>query len=58
MIKKKKEKEIREKKKIKVWKLNLKPFLMMFGFPKLCMIMMVVGLISILWLLELVVVLN
>ena len=32
MIKKKKKEEIREKKKIKVWKLNLKPFLMMFGF--------------------------
>ena len=32
MIKKKKEEEIREKKKIKVWKLNLKPFFMMFGF--------------------------
>ena len=32
MIKKKKEEEIRENKKIKVWKLNLKPFLMMFGF--------------------------
>ena len=32
MIKKKNEKERREKKKIKVWKLNLKPFLMMFGF--------------------------
>ena len=29
---KKKEEERREKKKIKVWKLNLKPFLMMFGF--------------------------
>ena len=32
VIKKKKEEKIREKKKIKVWKLNLKPFLMMFGF--------------------------
>ena len=32
MIGKKKEEEIREKKKIKVWKLNQKPFLMMFGF--------------------------
>ena len=32
MIKKNKEDERREKKKIKVWKLNLKPFLMMFGF--------------------------
>ena len=32
MIMKKKEEEIREKKKIKVWKLNLKPFLMMLGF--------------------------
>ena len=32
MIKKKKEEEIREKKKIKVWKLNLKPFLMIVGF--------------------------
>ena len=32
MIKKKKEDERREKNKIKVWKLNLKPFLMMFGF--------------------------
>ena len=32
MIKKKKEEEIRENKKIKVWKLNLKPFSMMFGF--------------------------
>ena len=29
---KKKEEERGEKKKIKVWKLNLKPFLMMFGF--------------------------
>ena len=29
---KKKEEERREKKKIKVWKLNLKPFLMMFEF--------------------------
>ena len=26
------EEERREKKKIKVWKLNLKPFLKMFGF--------------------------
>ena len=32
MIKKKNEEKIRKKKKIKVWKLNLKPFLMMFGF--------------------------
>ena len=32
MIKKKKKEEKREKKNIKVWKLNLKPFLMMFGF--------------------------
>ena len=32
MIKKKKKEERREKKMIKVWKLNLKPFLMMFGF--------------------------
>ena len=32
MIKKKKEEERREKKNIKVWKLKLKPFLMMFGF--------------------------
>ena len=32
MIKKNKEEERKEKKKIKVWKLNLKPFLMMFGF--------------------------
>ena len=32
MIKKKKEEERREKKNIKVWKLNLKPFLKMFGF--------------------------
>ena len=32
MIKKKKEEERREIKKIKIWKLNLKPFLMMFGF--------------------------
>ena len=32
MIKKKKEEEIREKKNIKVWKLNLKLSLMMFGF--------------------------
>ena len=32
MIKKKKEEEKREKKKIKVRKLNLKPFLKMFGF--------------------------
>ena len=29
---KKKEEERREKKKIKVWKLNLKAFLMIFGF--------------------------
>ena len=28
----KKEEEIREKKKIKIWKLNLKPFLILFGF--------------------------
>ena len=34
MIKKKKKEERREKKNIKVWKLNLKPFLMMFGFGK------------------------
>ena len=34
MIKKKKQEEIREKKNIKVWKLNLKPFLMRFGFGK------------------------
>ena len=32
MIKKKKKEERREKKTIKVWKLNLKLFLMMFGF--------------------------
>ena len=32
MIKKKNEEEIRENKKIKVCKLNLKPFLMMLGF--------------------------
>ena len=32
MIKKKNEEKIRENKKIKVWKLNLKLFLMMFGF--------------------------
>ena len=32
MIKKKKEEERIEKKEIKVRKLNLKPFLMMFGF--------------------------
>ena len=34
MIKKKKEKERREKKKIKGWKLNLQPFLNMFGFEE------------------------
>ena len=34
MIKKKKKEERREKKKIKVRKLNLKPFFMMFGFGK------------------------
>ena len=28
------EEERRENKKIKVWKLNLKPFLMMFGFEE------------------------
>ena len=32
MIKKMKEEEISEKKKIKVWKLNLKPFFMIVGF--------------------------
>ena len=32
VIEKKIEEERREKKKIKVWKLNLKPFMMMFGF--------------------------
>ena len=32
MTYKKTEEERREKEKIKVWKLNLKPFLMMFGF--------------------------
>ena len=34
MIKKKNEEEKREKKKIKVWKLNLKPFSKMFGFKE------------------------
>ena len=34
MIKKKNEEEIRDYKRFKVWKLNLKPFLMMFGFGK------------------------
>ena len=32
--KRKKKEERREKKKIKVWKLNQKPFLMMFRFGK------------------------
>ena len=34
MIKKKKEEERRDCKRFKVWKLNIKPFLMMFGFGK------------------------
>ena len=34
MIKNKKEEEIRDCKRFKVCKLNLKPFLMIFGFGK------------------------